>query len=71
MITIDGKNYDEKKFGVNLANYITARNELQVNKARIVMELEKVDVLTAHYDNQIRKLLEKETPIEKPDGKDS
>ena len=34
-------------------------------------EIEKADVLTAHYNKKIEKLLEKETPLETPAGDNS
>ena len=71
MITINGKNYDEKKFAPQLANYIASRNEMQINKARLLLDIEKIDVLTLNFDGKIQKLLENETPLETPDGKDS
>mgnify|MGYP001158145215 FL=1 len=71
MVTINGVNYDEKEFGVELKNYITLRAEVQVNKARHMSEIEKADVLTAHYNKKIEKLLEKETPLETPAGNNS
>ena len=43
MLTINGVNYDEKEFGLELKNYITLRAEVQVNKARHMSEIEKAD----------------------------
>ena len=71
MLTINGVNYDEKEFGVELKNYITLRAEVRLNKARHISEIEKADVLTAHYNKKIEKLLEKETPLETPAGNNS
>ena len=48
MITIDGKEYDEAKFSSELKNYITARQEVVVSKTRLMIEMEKTDVLTKY-----------------------
>ena len=71
MVTINGINYDEKEFSLELKNYITLRAEVRNNRTRFMSEVEKADVLTAHYNKQIEKLLEKETPLETSAGKDS
>lgn len=52
-ITINGKDYDETKFSDKLKNYIIARQEIQQNKTRLVIEVEKIDVLTEYYNNKI------------------
>lgn len=59
-ITIDGKNYDESKFSVDLRNYIIARQELQTSKTRHNIELEKINVLTEYYNKKITDLMKKE-----------
>lgn len=60
-VIIDGKEYDEKNFSPALQNYIVVRQELQVSKVRHDIELEKIDILTKHYNEKIKKLVEKET----------
>ena len=65
MITIDGKEYDETKFSPDLQNYLVVRQEIQVNATRHKLELEKIDVLTKHYNAKIVELLKKETESEK------
>ena len=60
-VIIDGKTYDEKTFSPDLQNYIVVRQELQVSKVRHDIELEKIDILTKHYNEKIKKLVEKET----------
>lgn len=65
MITIDGKEYDETKFSPELQNYLVVRQEIQVNKTRLTLEIEKIDVLTKHYNSKIVELLKKEK-IEEP-----
>ena len=60
-VIIDGKEYDEKTFSPELQNYIVVRQELQVSKVRHDIELEKIDILTKHYNEKIKNLVEKET----------
>ena len=60
MITIDGKDYDETKFSLELQNYLVVRQEIQVNKTRLTLEIEKIDVLTKHYNSKIVELLKNE-----------
>lgn len=52
-ITINGKEYDETTFSDKLKNYIIARQEIQNNKTRLLIEIEKIDVLTEYYNNKI------------------
>ena len=42
-IKINGKEYDEEKFDDRTKNYVIARQELVQNKARVEIELEKID----------------------------
>ena len=65
MITIDGKQYDETKFSPELQNYLVVRQEIQASRVRHNIELEKIDVLTAHYNKKIAELVKKEVPEEK------
>ena len=60
-VIIDGKEYDEKSFSPELQNYIVVRQELQVSKVRHDIELEKIEILTKHYNEKIKNLVEKET----------
>ena len=64
-VIIDGKNYDEKMFSPELQNYLSVRQEIQLSKIRHNIELEKIDVLTTHYNNKIAELVKKEVPEEK------
>ena len=52
-ITINGSEYYETKFSDKLKNYIIARQEIQNNKTRLLIEIEKIDVLTEYYNNRI------------------
>ena len=54
VISIDGKDYDIDELPVSLKNTIVARQEIQQSKIRHEIELEKIDVLTAHYNNKIQ-----------------
>lgn len=58
-ITINGTEYDETKFDDVLKNYIIARQQIQGNRINIIMELEKIDVLTNYYDSKINEELKK------------
>ena len=58
-ININGKDYDETKFDEILKNYIIARQEIQGNRIKIVMEIEKIDVLTNYYNAKINEELKK------------
>ena len=52
--TIDGKEYKESDLSLRCRNIIVARAEIQQSKTRHEIELEKIDVLTAHYNNKIQ-----------------
>ena len=62
---IDGKEYDVSKLSPELQNYLTVRQEIQLSKIRHNLELEKIDVLTTHYNKKIAELVKKEIPEEK------
>lgn len=72
-ITIDGVEYDETKFSTDLQNTLTVRQEIQVSKTRHLMEIEKIEVLTAFYNKKIVELLKKEKEKQETpkDGSDS
>ena len=48
-----------------LQNYLVVRQEIQASKVRHNLELEKIDVLTTHYNKKIAELVKKEIPEEK------
>jgi len=54
VISIDGKDYDLDTLPLELRNTIAARQEIQQSRVRHEIELEKIDVLTAHYNNKIQ-----------------
>ena len=58
IINIDGKDYDLNNLPIELRNYIVARQEIQTSKVRHEVELEKIEVLTNHYNEKIKKGLE-------------
>tara|TARA_X000001036_G_C20534177_1_gene747514 strand:- start:339 stop:545 length:207 start_codon:yes stop_codon:yes gene_type:complete len=64
-VMIDGKDYDVSKLSPELQNYLVVRQEIQASKVRHIVELEKIDVLTSHYNNKIAELVKKEIPEEK------
>ena len=64
-VMIDGKEYDVTKLSPQLQNYLVVRQEIQASKVRHIVELEKIDVLTSHYNNKIAELVKKEIPEEK------
>ena len=64
-VMIDGKDYDVSKMSPELQNYLVVRQEIQASKVRHNLELEKIEVLTTHYNNKIAELVKKEVPEEK------
>tara|TARA_Y100000592_G_C5389486_1_gene277530 strand:- start:35 stop:259 length:225 start_codon:yes stop_codon:yes gene_type:complete len=54
VINIDGKDYDIDSLPLELRNTLAARQEIQQSRVRHEIELEKIDVLTAHYNNKIQ-----------------
>ena len=64
-VMIDGKEYEVAKLSPELQNYLVVRQEIQASKVRHKLELEKIEVLTAHYNTKIAELVKKEVPEEK------
>ena len=64
-VMIDGKEFDVAKLSPELQNYLVVRQEIQASKVRHQLELEKIEVLTAHYNTKIAELVKKEIPEEK------
>ena len=64
-VMIDGKEYEVAKLSPVLQNYLVVRQEIQASKVRHNLELEKIEVLTAHYNKKIAELVKKEIPEEK------
>ena len=63
-VLIDGKNYKVENLSPELQNYLVVRQEIQASKVRHNLELEKIEVLTAHYNKKIAELVKKEVPEE-------
>ena len=63
-VLIDGKNYEITKLSPELQNYLVVRQEIQASRVRHNIELEKIDVLTSHYNKKIAELVKKEVPEE-------
>jgi hypothetical protein len=64
-VMIDGNEFDVAKLSPELQNYLVVRQEIQASKVRHNLELEKIEVLTAHYNTKIAELVKKEIPEEK------
>ena len=64
-VMIDGNEIDVAKLSPELQNYLVVRQEIQASKVRHNLELEKIEVLTAHYNKKIAELVKKEIPEEK------
>tara|TARA_X000001382_G_scaffold90640_1_gene65237 strand:- start:368 stop:574 length:207 start_codon:yes stop_codon:yes gene_type:complete len=64
-VMIDGNEFDVAKLSPELQNYLVVRQEIQASKVRHNLELEKIEVLTAHYNKKIAELVKKEIPEEK------
>ena len=64
-VMIDGKEFDVAKLSPELQNYLVVRQEIQASKVRHNLELEKIDVLTEHYNKKIAELVKTEVPEEK------
>lgn len=62
-IKINGKDYDENTFNDTLKNYLITRQEVQNNRIRLIMEIEKCNVLLDYYNGKINEELKK---IEEP-----
>ena len=54
VISIDGKDHDIDALPNDLRNTIIARQEIQQSRVRHEIELEKIDVLTKHYNDKIQ-----------------
>ena len=63
-VMIDGKEYEVAKLSPELQNYLVVRQEIQASRIRHNIELEKIDVLTTHYNKKIAELVKKEVPEE-------
>ena len=57
VFTIDGKDYKKSELSTKTYNSIVVRQDLQATKIKLSLELEKIAILQAHYDNAIAKEL--------------
>ena len=67
VFTIDGKDYKKSDLNPKTFNSIVIRQDLQATKIKLSLELEKIAILQAHYDNAIANELGIE--IKKPEPK--
>ena len=51
--TIEGKDYKKSELSTKTYNSIIVRQDLQATKIKLSLELEKIAILQAHYDNAI------------------
>jgi hypothetical protein len=65
--TLDGKDYKRSELSTKTYNSIIVRQDLQATKIKLSLELEKIAILQAHYDNAIANELGIE--IKKPEPK--
>ena len=52
-VIINGVEYNESEFSPDLKNTIVARGEILQSKVRHQIEMEKIEVLVAHYNKKI------------------
>ena len=62
-MTIDGKEYNTSDLPMDIRNSIVAKMEMQSSKVRHIVELEKIEVLTNHYNEKIKKGLSKDKKV--------
>ena len=62
-IFINGKEYKQNELSADTLNAIAVRQDLQSQRVRHVIEVEKIDVLTKHYDEKIEKELAKKRRV--------
>tara|TARA_B100000614_G_scaffold251248_2_gene262545 strand:- start:263 stop:568 length:306 start_codon:yes stop_codon:yes gene_type:complete len=67
-IFINGKEYKQNELSADTLNAIAVRQDLQAQRVRHVIEVEKIDVLTKHYDDKIEKELAKKDESSKDNG---
>tara|TARA_B100001059_G_scaffold210762_1_gene224637 strand:+ start:104 stop:289 length:186 start_codon:yes stop_codon:yes gene_type:complete len=60
MISIDNIEYKEEDLTEEQKNWVYALNEILTSKRKIMIELEKIDVLTNYYNEKLKQDLVKE-----------
>ena len=68
VFTIDGKDYKKSELSTKTYNSIVVRQDLQATKIKLSLELEKIAILQAHYDNAIAKELGIEIKKDEPNS---
>ena len=66
--TIEGKDYKKSELSTKTYNSIIVRQDLQATKIKLSLELEKIAILQAHYDNAIAKELGIEMKKDQPNS---
>ncbi len=66
--TLDGKDYKKSELSTKTYNSIVVRQDLQATKIKLSLELEKIAILQAHYDNAIAKELGIEMKKDEPNS---
>ena len=67
-MVIDGKDYKRSELSTKTYNSIIVRQDLQATKIKLSLELEKIAILQAHYDNAIAKELGIEIKKDEPNS---
>lgn len=60
MISIDNIEYKEEDLTEEQKNWVYALNEILTSKRKIMIELEKINVLTDYYNEKLKQDLVKE-----------
>ena len=68
VFTIEGKDYKRSELNPKTFNSIVIRQDLQATKIKLTLELEKIAILQAHYDNAIAKELGIEMKKDEPNS---
>ena len=58
-VTLDGKTYKESELSQEAIKYINLRSDILNTRARLMNELEKCDVMVAHYVAKIKEQVDK------------
>jgi len=64
MIVIDDIEYKEEDLSEQQKNWVYALNEILTSRRKIIIELEKIDVLTQYYKDKIKSDIVKKQPEE-------
>ena len=64
MIVIDDIEYKEEDLSEQQKNWVYALNEILTSRRKIIIELEKIDVLSQYYKDKIKSEVVKTEPEE-------